>query len=848
MKQSLVLPILILLNGGLFLQAAGLVNPRSFSNPERNGNYSADFRTPKNQNQQLWILTARISRTVSSQRDTTMSFDAGGHPWVKESHSTARTVAQGQVTAIIENQAENQATEFLFISDSGEPKSMSVTGGGSHSESSSDRETIDGKVVNEGFRTDQVSGSASPGASIQFQYTDEYKSADIGIGIDARGSSSGKMFDGEWKEYGGEYDHYGISCSGGCDLSSDKHCSITKSGTGYHASWKMSESKQLHSASGTEFITEEISLEITVSQYKEPDKPVLTLMGCTVLGVGENSMVVATAKPEGGTFRFWAEPGSMLTVESEGSSAKITGASPERGALFVEYISIEGKTAQSSQTVSCVKVEKYNGGQPIPQIALYDIEGKKLPGILTVPVDAQPANASELVRFEPADPGVLTAVGVGSEVQLQGVRIGKTTLQAITKCGAKTGPTIEVEVVNCDDETIARLEKMKKAAVENLVAATKDMQQHAGSKEFEKARDDLVSSAVALLAKVGLTIISGGKTTGVVTKVVDGKEVISKAIPLAADIADKGSALSDIIGSSNLEELGANVAKPTSGEAFERIVKLKFGEATKELYGKSLGALTGLVEVGQAADRFYNNVGELYYHEELLEKFLKIMEKAEAELKVITSRQQLCKCEKTETPQKKEPKTEPKPEPTKPTPPTEKPTVQEPQTEEPVAQEAQTEEPPADDDIIGDPEPPAIPPRQVGLPYEPDDCGCSSSKNLTVNSKGFSTLGTGIKNLGECVENYKRISLTDYQKALTELSELTESLSSALQTDASTFLVKAKESKPQLDAIVLRVKSYDEAGKAFLDNMEKCPETISIGMEIFKSVETITIDSVKTNY
>ena len=277
----------------------------------------------------------------------------------------------------------------------------------------------------------------------------------------------------------------------------------------------------------------------------------------------------------------------MLTVETDGSSANITGASPGKGTLFVEYTTPEGKTNQTSQAVSCVKIDKYNGGQPIPQIALYDIDGKKQPGIKTVPVDAQPENASELVKFEPADPEVLTATGVGDEVTLQGVRTGKTNLQAKTNCGELTGPAVEVEVVNCDDETIATLERMKKAAMENLVDATNQLQKTAGSEEFTKARDELVSSTVELLAKAGLTIIANGKISG--------------AVKVAAEIADKGSALLEMIASSNPEELKNNIGKTASGESFEKIVETQFGEKVGELWGKSLSAAIGVAEVQQAA-------------------------------------------------------------------------------------------------------------------------------------------------------------------------------------------------------------------------------------------------------
>jgi hypothetical protein len=594
-----------------------------------------------------------------------------------------------------------------------------------------------------------------------------------------------------------------------------------------------------------------ISWSLQCGDLPRDDSPQITLNGCNELSIGEQSEVTAKAADEGGSFRFWAEPEEMFTIETTGATAKLMGSSPGRGKLFVEYTSAQGKTKQTSMDASCVSIESYNGGEAIPQIALFDIDGKKKSDILTVPVKGQPENATELVRFEPANPGVLSAEGAGSEVTLQGIKIGKTTLQAKTKCGVNTGPEVEVEVVNCDDETIARLEKMKKAAIENLVAATKDLQSMAGSKEFEKARDELVSSYVELLAKVGLTIVTGGKTKGIVTKVVAGKDVISKAIPRAAQIADYGSALSEIIGSSNTEELAGNVAKPTSGEAFERIVELKFGETTKDLYGKSLSAVIGLVEVGFATDKFYDNVGKLVHHEDMLEKFKKMMEKAERDLEYIQSRQNICKRQKGESDESEipladlPPLTDKPTAPTKPTPPTKQADTP---VQEPKNNETPAEKPTTDEEVLVDPEPPTIPPRQVGLPYEPDDCGCDSSKNLTVTAKDLSTLGAGLKNLGECAKNFKSISVTDYQNALTELSELTGSLSSVLETDAAAFLVKAKESKPQLDALVKRIKTYDEAGNAFLNKMEKCSESVTIGMEIFQSVEKITIDSIKTKY
>jgi len=830
MKTILLFILIMLLNSDLFSQ-----------------NSNTD-------NRQLWLLTAKVSVNSTYKRDTIHSFTIENMKTETKFHQSSTTNVSSTISAVIENQAENPLKEFSYDSNAGESVNMSVTGKGMHISTTKGSETINGKLISAEERIDQVSGSALTEAYIQFSYSDDYKMVSITTNINATGTSDAHIYFDEWKDYGGQIEDYVIPCSGGCNMPDDKNCNISKTGKGYTASWSSIENKKGSTSNGIEYSTDETSIEVTLVPYKETDKPVVTIDGCTNPGLGEKSNITAIAKPKGGSYRFWSEPNDILFVTSDGSSsATITGLTPGKGLLLLEYTTPDGETAQTSIEASCVSIESYNNGEAIHQIALYDIDGKKMSGILTVPVKAKPADAVELVEFEPANPGVVSAVTVGSEVTLQGLITGKTTLQAKTKCGADTGPALEVEVVTCDDETIDRLEKMKKAAIENLVAAAKDLQSVAGSKEFEKARDELVSSYIELLAKVGLTIITQGKTKGIITKIEKIKNIEkvteSAAIPLAAQVADYGSALSEMIGSGNLEEFAGNVAKPTSGEAFERAVKLKFGEVTEGLYGKSLGAIIGLVEVGMATDKFYNNVGQLIHHEDMVEKFQEILEKADKELKNIQRRQQLCGKKEVKSNDQDIPLADLKPLPKEPTAPT-KPTQK---TEDSPAQNPQPNEPTsndqtADDQVLIDPEFPKPPSRQVGLPYEPSDCGCDKTKDLTVKSTDFSTLGTGLKNLGECVQQFRSTLLTDCQQALEELSTLTQSLSTTLQTDAATFLVKAKESKPQLDSLINRVKAYDEAGNVFLNKMEKCPESITTGMEILQSVEKITVESLKLKY
>jgi hypothetical protein len=62
------------------------------------------------------------------------------------------------------------------------------------------------------------------------------------------------------------------------------------------------------------------------------------------------------------------------------------------------------------------------------------------------------------------------------------------------------------------------------------------------------------------------------------------------------------------------------------------------------------------------------------------------------------------------------------------------------------------------------------------------------------------------------------------------------------------FQVKAKEAKPQLDSLIKSTKSYDEAGKTFLKQIEKCPDSVKSGMDVLQSALTVTIDSIKTRY
>ena len=786
----------------------------------------------------LWLISARISQSRTMNKDTLIRTEAGNHIWETERHVAVRTMTRGEITAVIENQAEDPANEFTYHSDSGEPISLTVSGEGSHSESSKFVESIDGTMTNADQREINVSGSALPEASLMFYYSPDSKDAYASMGIKGKGSDKGRLFFDEWKDYGGDLDDYYLSCSVGCGVSDDRSCNITKTPTGFQATWKLSESRQIHTVNGTEFITTESTLSLTIAPYKEPDKPEVNLYGCSELSTEEQGEVFASGKPEGGKFRFWVEPGSLLTVESDGeSSAIIKGSTPGKGTLYVEYTTPEGKTNTASQQASCVKIENYNGGQAIPQIALFDVTGEKIPGVLNVPLSAQPSNIEELVDFVPADKSILAAVGLPGAVELTGSKAGKTTLKATTNCGHETGPTVEVEVVNCSDETKAKLAEEMRIAKEAQQQAYKEIANILGSEDFARASDRIAESTGNLAIKMGGAIIgslSGGK--------------VDAGVKTAAKIYGVGSNLLDFVtGLAEGENLG------TASNMAQMIVELG-GTDNQQ-------AVASAIETIQAAYEFGEDLGSLISTDRQLKEAVKWAEHWNKYIEDVVRRQRICRDSDeepkgTEQPPK-EPKAKeqppkdpvpPKTDPEKPTPQPDKP---KPKTEEPSGDEPPVEDPTGDDpgDTDDPPVPPTSEPKTIGLPFAPsEDCGCKSSKDLSGDESGLSALESGLTNLGKCVEDFSTGPLTDYVNTLKGWKEVTSTLDNAIKAGPDELKKVAAEAAPRIKLLLGDTKSFDEAGRVFYENFKSCPESTSSGVVLMKSAFNVTVDSITTKY
>lgn len=212
----------------------------------------------------LWLLDARISQDHTMNRDTTMEYPFGAYIYKTTKSEKILTSSTAQVKAIIENIAENPENSFTYYSDI-EPVALVVSGSGFMDDYSTNIELLGGQLMSANIRSDNVAGYASPGADIEIDYSDEYKYFAVGAGINGVGSYHGRMFFTEWSDYGGDYDSYGIGCSGGGYP--ENGCHISYADSTYHASWNRDTIMYNSTFDGTEITHETGSLEASLKPY-----------------------------------------------------------------------------------------------------------------------------------------------------------------------------------------------------------------------------------------------------------------------------------------------------------------------------------------------------------------------------------------------------------------------------------------------------------------------------------------------------------------------------------------------------------------------------------------------------
>jgi len=222
----------------------------------------------------LWMLTAEFSNSLISKQDTAIRFNLGDKPVVREYHSSVNRETSGNLTALIENFAEDRVHDFSFNTEYYEPKLLAVSGTGRQEMFSQKTEVLDGELMNADIRNDNVSGFASQGASIQFDYSSDYKYFGLSIGIKAAGAYLGHMYGShgnqvEWWNYGDDInDNYLSSGTGGDQGDPLAGCRITKTDYGYLIQISRIEKSNVPSPEGTDYTTITSTLTARLVPYK----------------------------------------------------------------------------------------------------------------------------------------------------------------------------------------------------------------------------------------------------------------------------------------------------------------------------------------------------------------------------------------------------------------------------------------------------------------------------------------------------------------------------------------------------------------------------------------------------
>ena len=446
-------------------------------------------------------------------------------------------------------------------------------------------------------------------------------------------------------------------------------------------------------------------------RYKANEQdPRVTLDACLHLAKGERREVNALGSPEGGRYEFSAQPAALYRINAQGNSAAITGEQPGQGSLKVDY-HYQGKTASAQVQGSVVELIAINGGQPLPKLGLFDVDGKAIQTLYSFPLQLNPADG--LVQFTLEQDSLASVINSSSQVQIQPVKTGKTLLQAKTLCGTNIGEPVAVEIVRCGNEVEEQLRQQQTQTKQQLDHIVKRITGVTGESEFNRAADQIGDTTKDMAIKLGETIIgtlSFGEGEQIKFAAKNGihlsQQVIvnAKQLEVAGTLWDSYNALGDARAAfDNPGDLNAQ-AKFAVGAAVlvaqKSAISLgkTYGEAylAAQKFGQDLGILVG------AAEQLANLEPQ---QDQLIKKYI-----------AISDRLKFCAATPIqEPPAQIPPPTKPDTDEPPPEQIPETPEVDEPPVDQPSGEEPPIDEPPVEEPPIDEPPEQEIPPKSYGL-------------------------------------------------------------------------------------------------------------------------------------
>lgn len=341
-------------------------------------------------------------------------------------------------------------------------------------------------------------------------------------------------------------------------------------------------------------------------QVKDKD---IQVNGCESVVVGETRLLPVTLHPKGGKVKYWAE-GKGISISDGGNGVKVTGTEPGEGTVWIEYTTADGQKMKKSKSMTSLRLNSINQGEPI-KIGLYDAKGRRLKALKTVPVKVEPEGKSDQLNYS-TNEAIVDVVPTGnSQLNVHGLSKGKTTIQAVSNCGANTGPPLNVEILNCDDEVIKELKRQASQLQSRLKSNLSQQNELLSNDDFiqadknsAKAIDD-VAQGLQSVAIMMATPKAGGETT-----FYKGLEFLSSARSMYGHVVtDQNTALAGWETANMIA--GDNMAQKVSS-ALKTVTEL--GKAAVDLggyLGTTFGVASRLAELTEQHDKTQKELEEV---------------------------------------------------------------------------------------------------------------------------------------------------------------------------------------------------------------------------------------------
>lgn len=538
-------------------------------------------------------------------------------------------------------------------------------------------------------------------------------------------------------------------------------------------------------------------------RYKSGEEdPTVAMDACLHLAKGEVREVIAQGSPEGGTYHFISTPVEVFALNrQQNNTASIQGKKPGKGELTVEYTR-NGKRASATVAGSVVELVNINGGNQIPKLGLYDVDGKKINTVYSFPLKLNPADS--FVQMTLGNDTLASVINTTSNVQIQPVKLGKTIMQAKTLCGNNIGEPVPIEIVRCDDDVQQQLRTKKGEHKQRLDTIVKRITGLTGDSEFQRAGTEIADTTKDMAIKTGETIINTltfGETQQIGFATKNGinlsKQIIvnGQRLEVAGTLWDSYNAINDAQAAfENPDDVTAQ-AKFYVGTAVlvaqNQAIALgkTYGEAylTAEKFGKDLGIIAGVAD----------QLAELEpQHDKLIKEYIHISD-------------HLAFCEKSPPPPKPD---EPKPQPSEPMPGE--------ATEIPV-EEMPPQEIPVEEPV---PEEPKVPPVETDPPKKVYGLAC---RIQDLKAPGTAQHLRELKQLYLAQQQQlvaAQTNLQQWQTAIEKMQQANEGTREQRKTAFNSF-------KQAHENFLVNAGKHGHESLNFMMETEECPERLQIKLD-----------------